>query len=320
MKRWLILCFLTLIALFPLCVSDKEVKVNGETNVTVTTENVLKIMDDTGYAVEIKKVPERIVSLAPSNTEILFAIGAWKQVVGVTDYCNYPPEVLELRKAGKIQTVGGYTTVSIERVVALKPDLVLAAYGNGMEIIERMRELNLTVVGFDPKTISDVAERIIIIGKLTGHEEEAKKLVDEMTRKIEAVKKAVAGKERLKVVHIVWHDPIYVSGKNTFIDELIEISGVKNVFDFDGWRVVSVENLIAANPDVIIVSSGTGMGGGENVSYKWVINEPLLKNTNAVKNGRVYVVDADIISRPSYRLADAAVELARLIHGVKIEN
>ena len=278
------------------------------------------IVDDTNYIVKVEGIPKRIVSLAPSNTEILFAIGAGEQVVGVTDYCNYPPEVLELKREGRLKTVGGYSTVNIERVMALKPDLVVGAYGNGLQTIETMRAFGLKVVAFNPKNLSDVMESIVKIGKLTGHEREASEVVRDMKRKIEAVKKAVSGKKRVKVAHILWHDPIFVSGRNTFIDELIQVSGGENAFVFDGWRAVSVEDIISANPELIVVSSGTGMGKGEDVVYKWVISDPLLKNVEAVKNGRVFVIDADIVSRPSQRLGDAAVELARIIHGVFVST
>ncbi len=272
-------------------------------------------VDDTNYPIEAGN-PQRIVSLAPSNTEILFAIGAGDRVVGVTDYCNYPPEVVEKRKKGELVSIGGYTTVNIEKVVSLKPDLVVASYGNGIETIEALRKLNISVIAFDPKTIQDVMKDIVLIGRATGHEEEAKELVERMLEKIENVTEKVKGKPRLRVAHIVWHDPVWVSGRNTFIDEVITLAGGENVFSFDGWRVVSIEDLIAANPDVIIVSSGSGMGGGKDVVYEWVMHDDRLKSVSAVKNGRVYVVDADIISRPSYRLADAVEIVANLLHGV----
>uniref|UniRef100_A0A7J2TKU3 Cobalamin-binding protein n=1 Tax=Archaeoglobus fulgidus TaxID=2234 RepID=A0A7J2TKU3_ARCFL len=303
MKRAIILILLPLFLSF--CVSNDAPDGNSE-----------YIVDDTNYTVRIEDVPKRIVSLAPSNTEILFAIGAGEQVVGVTDYCNYPPEVMELKKKGILKTVGGYSTVSIERVIALKPDLVIGAYGNGLQTIEIMRALGLKVVAFNPKNLSDVMESIVKIGKLTGHEKEAIEVVREMEKKIEAVRKSVSGKERVKVAHILWHDPIFVSGRNTFIDELIQVAGGENAFNFDGWRAVSVENIVSANPEVIVVSSGSGMGKGEDIIYSWVLSDPLLRDVEAVKNGKVFVIDADIISRPSHRLCEAAIELAKFIHGV----
>lgn len=263
-------------------------------------------VDDTGYEITAGN-PKRIVSLSPSNTEILFAIGAGDRVVGVTDYCDYPPEVIEKVRKGEIQRVGGYSTVNIERVLALKPDLVLASYGNGLATIETLRKFT-KVLAFDPKDIRGVERTILAIGKAVGNYENAEKLVEQMEERISKIKaKERSGK---KVVHIIWNDPIWVSGKETFIDEAISIAGGVNAFNFSGWRTVSVEDLIRANPDVIIVSSGSGMGrGGKDVVYEWVISDSRLKSVNAVKNGKVFVIDADIISRPGPRIVDAVEQV-----------
>lgn len=273
-----------------------------------TPERSEILKDDLGYAIVMNKTPRRIVSLAPSNTEILFALGLGKRIVGVTDYCNYPPEAKEKEK------IGGYSTINIEKVVSLEPDLVVAAYGNGIEAIETLKRLNLTVVALNPKSIADIERDIILLGKITGTERNATQIVDSMERKITTVEKAVKDKKRVRVAHIVWHDPIWVSGKDTFIDEIISLAGGENVFNFTGWRIVSLEDLVSSNPDVIIVSSGSGMGGIQNITYSWVMNDERLKSINAVKNGRVFIVDADIISRPSYRVADAVDIVARFLH------
>ena len=283
---------------------------NGSVTAPVTSVNeskTVRVTDDTGCEVVIAKPLQRIVSLAPSNTEILFAIGAGDRIVGVTDYCNYPPEAMNRTK------VGGYSTIDVEKVIALNPDLVVAAYGNGLETIETLRNNGLTVIAFNPKNISDVMRDIEILGRVTGCEENASKLIEMMKNKIAEVEKAVANASKPKVVHILWHDPIWISGNNTFIDELIRLAGGKNAFsDMDGWKIVSVEDILERNPDVIIVNSGTGMGGSEHVLYEWAISE--LKDISAVKNGRVYIINADIISRPSYRLVYALEEIARFLH------
>ncbi len=278
-----------------------------------TLLNPKKLVDDTGYEIHAG-TPKRIVSLAPSNTEILFAISAGDRVVGVTDYCNYPPEVSEKRESGELATIGGYSTINIEKILALNPDLVIASYGNGLENIEYLRKQGLNVIAFDPKNITDVMKDIILIGIATGNYDEAKNVVEEMAQKIESVWMKAKDKRKVKVAHIVWHDPIWVSGKNTFIDEVIEFAGGTNVFDFEGWKTISVEDLIAKNPEVIIVNSGSGMGGGKNVVYEWVLQDERLKSVDAVKNGRIYVINADIISRPSYRLADAIEIVYSFLH------
>jgi iron complex transport system substrate-binding protein len=310
MRKHTILLLLLIAASLPLC-SSKPVEEHTSFNLTEIL-NATPV-DDTGYTIN-EGNPQRIVSLAPSNTEILFAIGAGDRVVGVTDYCNYPPEVVEKKEKGELVSIGGYTTINIEKVVSLKPDLVVATYGNGIENIETLRRMGLTVIAFDPKSVEDVMKDIILIGVATGEKENATKLVQEMLERIEKVRESVKDKPKVRVAYILWYDPIWVSGKNTFIDEVIRLAGGENVFNFDGWRTVSVEDLIAANPDVIIVSSGSGMGGGKDVVYEWVVSDDRLSGIKAVKEGRVYVVDADIINRPSYRLAEAIEVVADLIH------
>lgn len=292
---------------------------SGQSNQSVGEAfNLTKILnvttDDTGFIVK-EDNPERIVSLSPSNTEILFAIGAGDRVVAVTDYCNYPPEVVEKKERGEVESIGGYSTVDIEKVLALKPDLVVATYGNGLETIETLRKFGLNVIALDPKSMEDVMKDIVLISKATGNYENAKKLVEQMIERIEDVRERVKDRPKIRVVHILWHDPIWVSGRNTFIDAIIELAGGENVFTFDGWRTISLEDLISANPDVILVSSGTGMGGEDrDIVYEWVMGDERLKSIKAVKEGRVYVVNADIISRPSYRLVEALEIVADLIH------
>lgn len=310
MKRHLFLIIL-LTTLLTLCASKPAEEKQTSFNLTEII-NATPV-DDTGYEIP-KGNPQRIVSLAPSNTEILFAIGAGDRVVGVTDYCNFPPEVVEKKERGELVSIGGYTTINIEKVVSLKPDLVVASYGNGIENIETLRRMGLTVIAFDPKSIEDVMRDIVLIGVATGEKENATKLVQDMVEKIENVSESVRGKPKVRVAHILWYDPIWVSGSRTFIDEVIGLAGGENVFSFEGWRTVSVEDLIAANPDVILVSSGSGMGGGKDVVYEWVVSDERLSGIKAVKEGRVYVVDADMISRPSYRLAEAIEVVAELIH------
>jgi iron complex transport system substrate-binding protein len=266
------------------------------------SEGKTVVVDDLGYKTIVEKPPERIVSLAPSNTEILFALGVGGRILGVTEYCNYPPEAKEKSR------IGGYRTVSIEKVVALNPDLVVATEGNGIETIEMLRGLGIKTIAFDPKNLDEIMKNIEALGKLTGKEENATELVRFMKDRIEAAK--AKNKTKVRVAHLLWHEPIWVSGNNTFIDEVLRLAGGENVFgDLEGWKVVGIEDLISRNPEVILVSSGGGMGGEEDLLYEWVISDKRLKDVRAVRDGRVFVVDADIISRPSYRLVYVLDEL-----------
>ncbi len=314
------------------CVSENQrevtpAKTSAETPTPATTptatetpsatptpeKKAVVVVDDFGYEVVINETPERIVSLAPSNTEILFAVGAGSRVIGVTDYCNYPPEVLRLKEEGKLASVGGFSTVDVEKVMALNPDLVVASFGNGEEVVNVLREYNITVIATNPKDIEDVERDILMIGKAVGEEENATKLVKWMEEKVSKVReKAEKYDKRPTVAHILWNDPIYVSGNSTFTDNLIEIAGGVNAFDdIDGWGIVSYEDLVARNPDIIIVNSGAGMGGDGDMLYKWILSE--FPDLSAVKNGRVYMIDSDIISRPSYRLVYALENISSWI-------
>ncbi|QYZ80412.1 ABC transporter substrate-binding protein [Methanofollis formosanus] len=269
------------------------------------------VTDDFGEQVTITKEPLRIVSLAPANTEILFALGLGDRVVGVTDYCNYPEEATTKPK------VGGFSTVNIERVVAAKPDLVFAALGNTEEVVTHLRKLGLTVVTLNPDSVQGTLQDIRLVGDATGTEAEADALVTSMQTRIDAVTGKVKGtSERPTVIHAVWYDPIWVSGNGTFQDELIEIAGGKNAFpDLEGWQIVTLEKFLTTDPDVILVNSGTGMDGAENdLIYRYFSEEPRFQNLKAVKEGRVYVVPSDIIDRGGPRIVDAIEMVAADIH------
>jgi len=266
---------------------------------------------DLDYSNDAKGI-ERIVSLAPSNTEILFALGLGDKVVGVTSYCNYPSDTIKKAK------IGGYSTVDIEKVVSLKPDLVLAAYGNGEETSERLKKLglNVVVVSSKPeKSIEDTLDEIRYVGKITGRDKDAESLCEEMKKRIKEITDKTENVDKVRVAHICWHEPLYVAGSETLQSDLIEKAGGENVFsDVEGWHTVGIEELIVKNPDVIIVSSGTGMGGEKNVTYDYILKENRLKDINAVRNDRVYLIDADTVSRSGPRIVDALEEVARILH------
>jgi len=292
MKKWIaIITALTIVLAAAIAFSSLQIPVRAETQ-------GLTITDDFGRNVTIKAIPERIISLSPANTEILFAIGAGDRVVGVTEYCNYPAEAEEREK------IGGVSTVSIEKVVALEPDLVLGDELNGKETFARLEELNITVVGINPVNISEILDDILLVGRITGEEENATALVANMTQRMEEIKNKTRDVKRPTVAHVTWHDPIWVAGSGTVQDEVIEIAGGENAFsDIKDWGTVSLEEFIDRNPDVIIVSVGHGVVGMQ--SYEYIVSEERLKVVDAVKNERVYTINADVISRAGPRIVDA---------------
>jgi len=272
-------------------------------------KSCVTVIDDFGYEVYVEKYPERIVSLSPSSTEILFALGLGDRVVGVTDQCNYPPEVLKLKEEGKISSVGGFSAVDVERVLRLKPDLVIASYGNGYQVVRTLKDF-VPVLCLNPKNVSGVMRDVMLIGKVCGVEGNATKLVEWMKDKMKV------GKHRWKprILHIVWNNPIWVSGRGTFVDDLIRLAGGTNAVNESGWVVLSLEDLIRIDPDLIIVNSGDGMNSkGRNVLYEWIMGDENLKVLKAVRTGRVYVIDSDLISRPSHRVVYVIENISNII-------
>lgn len=266
------------------------------------------IIDDWGRTVTITEKPVRIVSLAPVNTEILFALGVGSNVVGVTDFCNYPAEAVNKDK------IGGMTTVNVEKVINLNPDLVVALNLNGEGTIDLIDDYFPVVVIDQQKVtrIEDIFSRIELIGKITGEEEKAAVLVAELRERVAAITNKTEGKAKVKVAYIIWHEPLWVTGSGNFQNDPIEKAGGANIFaDIEDWGTVSVETLIERNPDVIIVSGGHGAAGMK--PYEFILTDERLAVINARKNGRVCLMDADIINRPGPRIVEALEEVAHCL-------
>ena len=261
------------------------------------------VFDDLGRLVAINGTPQRIVSLAPSNTEILFALGLEDKVVGVTDWCDYPPEALDKEK------VGSYDTPDIEKIVALNPDLVLVAYGTTMDVINNMVGLGLTVFGIKTTDLDDLLNDIKTVGEITDKEVEAQALTSEMESRIQAVTNQTEElEERPRVFYITWHDPLWTVGAGTFIHKLIEKGGGVNICgNLTGDLTISIEEVVARDPEIIITSSWLGV-------YEWAMNETALNVTDARQNDRMYTCDDNLIQRPAPRLVKGLEWFAYFIH------
>ncbi|NLA99841.1 MAG: ABC transporter substrate-binding protein [Methanomicrobiales archaeon] len=266
------------------------------------------VIDDARKTIVVRGEPQRIVSLAPSNTEILYALGLEERIAAVTERCDYPLAAADKPK------IGGFSTVSIERVIAIEPDLIFAAPANSEEVINRLRTLGMTVVILDPQTIDDVLHDIELVGRATGQEEEASTLIEGLQARVETVAGTTTENHdgRPSVAHVIWHDPLWICGSGTFQNEVITMAGGTNAFgSVNGWSIVSQEEFITANPDYILVSSGSGMDRDEyDAIYNYIIHEPRLQRLDAVRDGRIYVIDADVVSRGSPRIVDALEEVA----------
>ena len=268
----------------------------------------LIVTDDLDREVTITKEPERIISLAPSNTEILFALGLGEKVIGITDVCNYPSQTEKKEK------IGVYNDPNLEKIIELEPDLILASHGNPVKIINQLEELNYTAVYLDPKNIEGIISSITMVGNITGNNKEAAGLTEEMKKRMEAVLSGTSSlpeDSRPRVLYVVWYKPLWTAGSGTFIDELIQKTGGVNIAgELSGWPQMSLETVIEKNPQVIIVGSSED----QPKLIEAVKDESALFETDAFKDNRIYTINTDIVSRTGPRIVDALEEMAKIIH------
>jgi iron complex transport system substrate-binding protein len=275
------------------------------------------LVDDHGYKTSLTAYPEKIVSVAPSTTEILYAIGAGDKVVAVTDYDNYPYDFAAWIAAGNMTSVGDFTAPNLEVITSLNPDLILASGGVQAESVDTLRNLGYKVLVLDPTSVDGILNNIELVGNATGNRAEATALVNDITNRITAVENTVANAAKPKVYYEVYYESTssWTIGAKAWQSELIEIAGGTNIFgdqQIDYYQY-QVEALIDRNPDVIILP-GEGMGSGTAATFDAVKARPGWDTTNAVQNNRLYQINSDIIERAGPRIADAIEQLAAFFH------
>jgi iron complex transport system substrate-binding protein len=272
------------------------------------TSHAKNFTDELNRNVTIKDFPpKKIVSLSPNITEILFELGLGDKIVGVTKECNYP------EAAKKKEKVSSYMNFNEELLVSMKPDVILmSAEGNMKGQMAEMERLGLTVYAVKTSKVSDIVTAINDIGQVTDKTKEAEKLSENIERAVEKVKGLVKGAKRKTVFCLVGLDPLIGAGPNTFIGDLIKVSGGENIIAADGpdYPVMNIEELYVKDPDVILVSS---MGSEVVKNDKSPMMKKFSKLT-ASKKGSIFVVDADILCRPSYRITRALYEILKKIH------
>ena len=271
------------------------------------------LTDGLGRAVTLSHPAQKVVSLAPSNTEILFAVGAGKQTIGRDEFSDYPAEAKSLPSVGG--SMGNY---SIEQIAALKPDLVLAAEINTPEQVKAITELGLTVYYLsNPKTLEDLYTNLETVAQLTGHESDAAKLVDSLKARVAAVDEKIALLSARPTVfyEIDASDPAkpYSAGPGTFVDLLIRRAGAENLTSLagikDAYPQVSLEQIVSADPGFILL--GDAMWG---VTPESVTQRPGWDKIAAVQNNQVFAFDDNLVTRPGPRLVDGLESLAKLLH------
>ena len=253
---------------------------------------------------------QTLVSLAPSNTEILFALGLEERIVGVTEYCDYPSE------AQQIAQVGGFSTVDMEKILELDPDLIFAANMHKETEVPELERRGFDVITLIPETIDEVLANIIAVGDVTGTQDKAASLVRDLQARINLITGKLTNlteEEKPGVFYVTWHDPLWTLGKGTITHELIELAGGINIAaDIEGHGQTDLETLIWRNPQVILASSGHG--SGEDAPISWARNEERLEEVDARTNGNIYQVDSDLVTRPGPRIIDGLELIAELIH------
>ena len=262
----------------------------------------ITIVDDTGTSVFVPAGVERIVSMAPSITELYFAMtdeNSTTKLVGRTSYDNYPEEAL------KVDSIGGMTTgSSIETIISKNPDLIMTTTMVDMNTVNQLRANGYPVLVFEIDKLEDIFENIRVMGKVLNEEKNADALIKKINGEIDAIKAKPHETPLPKTMYAVAADPMYVAGSETYLDELITLAGGINAYaDTPGYGIVTTESIIERQPDVIIVIKGP-MDSGLNMREQ-IMNNKELANIPAVKTGRIYTVDDDIVSRPGPRVGQA---------------
>ncbi|ESU31558.1 hypothetical protein G3A_16130 [Bacillus sp. 17376] len=270
------------------------------------------VKDAIGEEIVIEEKPEKIISLIPSNTEIVYALDSGDAIVGVTDFDNYPEEAMSKEKIGGIE-------FNIEKMISLKPDLVLAPGSTAdtvKEGLQQLKDAGITVVVVnDAQSFEEVYQSIEMIGQAIGEPEKADELVDSMKNSFAELKKkaeAIKPEEQKSVFVEVSPAPeIYTAGKNTFINEMLELIGAKNAAgDMDGWPKVDPEAIVERNPEVIV----TTYGYYTEKPIEQVLARSGWNNVKAVKDQQVFDLHSDLVTRSGPRLAEGAEELAKAIY------
>jgi iron complex transport system substrate-binding protein len=265
----------------------------------------ITVTDDLGRTVTLPRPAQRVVSLAPSITESLFAIGAGAQVAGVTAYCNYPPA------AALKPRIGGMTTPSIESIIALHPDLVLISMeGNLRDDYSRIMDIRVPVVVSNPRTLEDIYRSLAMLGRLTGKNDSASRVVAALRKRQNHILHP-APSHSVPTLLFVSLQPLIAAGNGTFINELLRSAGGLNLAAQTGFTypTLSREAVIGYNPDVVLVSSDVVPSTDAMIALY-----PEWSRLSAVRNGRIHRIDADIISRPGPRAVDGLQLLFSLLH------
>ena len=264
-----------------------------------------ELIDEAGRKVRVPGNINRIVSLAPNLTEVVFAIGAGNRLVGDTEYCDYPVEAKSVAK------IGDTMHPSIERIIALKPQVVLVSTASQLEAFTRqLAEQNIAVFITNPRSLEEVFRSITTLGDLLGTQDQAATVVANLRRRAELLEASMASVKSIRVFYQVAGEPLYTIGREAYLTDLVRrAGGISVTADVPGaFPRFSDEAALASRPEAIILPTGGSMGTANSTAA------PALKSSPAVLNNRVYKINDDHLSRPGPRLLDGLEEMARALH------
>lgn len=268
----------------------------------------LKVKDDLGREIEVERRPQRVVSLSPSNTEILFALGLDAQIVGVTEYCSYPQAAREKAK------VGGFADPDLGKIVSLNPDLILSYGLIQRPVLETIEKRGLKVFWLNPRTVKEILISVERIGKLTGTLSEARNLKQRMERRLSELKerlKDISEEKRPTLFRVMGFDPLATVGGESFQTDVFYLAGGRNLFSDikKDYFEVQRDALLRRNPDVLVVC-----GEEEEGLKKRLRGHPVFGNLSAVKKDRIFVIPCDLICRPGPRIIEAIERIAGYLY------
>ncbi len=265
--------------------------------------------------VRFTEAPKRIVSLSPSTTELLYAIGAGEQLVGATEHCNYPAAATKLKRVGG----GTLQGISRETILSLNPDLILCKWDSHQPLIEPFERFKVPIMAIGADTLAELYEEAELLGQVTGHAAEASQLIDRMKRRVVALTSwvdSVPMDQRRRAFYEVWDEPLMTAGPKSFIGEMLEMGGMKNIFADTTVRYprISDEVVLARDPEVILAPSTHRA----KVSMEILAKRQGWDRITAVRDRQVFLIDGDQVSRCGPRMLDALEEMIRAVYPDKL--
>jgi iron complex transport system substrate-binding protein len=267
-----------------------------------TSEFPLKVSDDSFTEVTFTVPPTRIVSLAPANTEIVYALGMFSHVVGVTTWDDYPAAVKDVAK------VGDFTSPNLEAIAAARPDVILVTGGVQADVKSKLAALGAKVVVIDPKDLEGVYREIDLVARILGVRAEGEKVVSKMRDDLSLIRAKVSAEPKVTAFIEIGWNPLYTAGQATLLNDLLGAAGGVNVVQEKGYVGYSVEQLVKDQPDVYL---GTFSSIGTETP---LVARPGYAALTAVKDNRVFTLSDDLVSRPGPRIVEGVLEIAKALH------